>query len=213
VQNSAINTNLGTNYSGGIFLYATGTVSGNNVPTYMAFDVASAVSAVEGMRLSSTGLAVTGAISATEIISANKGIAFPATQVASADANTLDDYEEGTWTPLSNTAGYTTSVAVGVYTKVGRQVSIIGSVRFSAISGATSLLNLTGLPFTSAVIDATLHYTGVCRENTTAGDIFVVQQQHGTTNLGINSMDGVTAGSNQIFAITRDYSFSFTYFV
>ena len=27
------------------------------------------------------------------------GIAFPATQSASSDANTLDDYEEGTWTP------------------------------------------------------------------------------------------------------------------
>jgi hypothetical protein len=29
------------------------------------------------------------------------GITFPATQVASADANTLDDYEEGTWTPFN----------------------------------------------------------------------------------------------------------------
>ena len=27
------------------------------------------------------------------------GVQFPATQVASADANCLDDYEEGTWTP------------------------------------------------------------------------------------------------------------------
>jgi hypothetical protein len=35
------------------------------------------------------------------------GISFPATQSASSDANTLDDYEEGTWTPTTSTAGYT----------------------------------------------------------------------------------------------------------
>ena len=33
------------------------------------------------------------------------GITFPATQSASTDANTLDDYEEGTWTPTVNSTG------------------------------------------------------------------------------------------------------------
>jgi hypothetical protein len=36
------------------------------------------------------------------------GITFPAAQSASSDANTLDDYEEGTWTPnVGGTATYT----------------------------------------------------------------------------------------------------------
>jgi hypothetical protein len=54
------------------------------------------------------------------------GITFPATQSASTDANTLDDYEEGTWTPLLNylwtISG--TVTATGTYTKIGRQVFV-----------------------------------------------------------------------------------------
>ena len=93
----------------------------------------------------STGLAVTGAISATEIISANKGITFPATQVASADANTLDDYEEGTWTPsVGGTATYLQQV--GVYTKVGDTVTIWCRLHINVIgTGSTSII--TGQPF------------------------------------------------------------------
>lgn len=55
------------------------------------------------------------------------GIKFPATQVPSADPNTLDDYEEGTWIPvLTNaTSGsqYTITSAIGYYTKIGRWVN------------------------------------------------------------------------------------------
>lgn len=39
--------------------------------------------------------------------SSGMGIKFPATQSASSDANTLDDYEEGTWTPTLTRAGQT----------------------------------------------------------------------------------------------------------
>ena len=79
------------------------------------------------------------------------GIAFPATQVAVTDVNTLDDYEEGTWTP-SQGAGLTVVGAfssTGVYTKIGRLVTAIGSV-----TGATSVAVTAGtvvagnLPFT-----------------------------------------------------------------
>jgi hypothetical protein len=50
-------------------------------------------------------------------------IKFPATQNASAGANTLDDYEEGTWTPsIGGTATY--SFQVGRYTKIGNMVAI-----------------------------------------------------------------------------------------
>jgi len=79
------------------------------------------------------------------------GITFPATQSASSDANTLDDYEEGTWTP--NQGGGLTVVGAfsssGRYTKIGRQVFVYGFV-----GGATSCTVgvqgvITGnLPFT-----------------------------------------------------------------
>jgi len=74
------------------------------------------------------------------------GITFPATQSASTDANTLDDYEEGTWTPtLGGTATY--SFQGGSYTKVGRLVTAQGWLIVSSIgTGATN--NVSGLPFT-----------------------------------------------------------------
>jgi hypothetical protein len=51
------------------------------------------------------------------------GITFPATQSASTDANTLDDYEEGTYTPTpSNFTTTGTTTITGNYTKIGRVV-------------------------------------------------------------------------------------------
>jgi hypothetical protein len=70
------------------------------------------------------------------------GITFPATQSASSDANTLDDYEEGTWTP-SWTGGITSSNTT--YTKIGRVVYVSGQI---TATGATSG-DLSGLPFGS----------------------------------------------------------------
>jgi len=75
------------------------------------------------------------------------GITFPATQSASSDANTLDDYEEGTWTPnIGGTATY--NGQTGYYTKVGRQVSIICDL-FIDVLGTGSQNSVLGLPFTS----------------------------------------------------------------
>jgi hypothetical protein len=79
------------------------------------------------------------------------GITFPATQSASSDANTLDDYEEGTWTPTvvgSVTAGtYTLSNIKAYYTKIGNQVTLYASFGFSAASGGTGIVLIGGLPF------------------------------------------------------------------
>ena len=70
-----------------------------------------------------------------------------------AAANALDDYEEGTFTPTAYgdaTAGTTTYVAQqGLYTKVGRQVSIVFFVGWSAMTG-TGSVRIGGLPFTAA---------------------------------------------------------------
>ena len=75
------------------------------------------------------------------------GITFPATQSASSDANTLDDYEEGTWTPsLGGTATY--SDRQGNYTKVGRIVTLWSSMTVTLI-GTGSTTTISGLPFTS----------------------------------------------------------------
>lgn len=84
------------------------------------------------------------------------GITFPATQSGSSDVNTLDDYEEGTWTPAikgGTTAGtyaYEAGRTGGRYTKVGNLVTIWGVCRISSITSAGSgSLVITGLPFPS----------------------------------------------------------------
>jgi hypothetical protein len=78
------------------------------------------------------------------------GITFPATQSASSDANTLDDYEEGTFTPAlafatSGSVTYTTRAAK--YIKVGQQVTINFWIYGATRSSPNGTCTITGLPF------------------------------------------------------------------
>lgn len=82
-------------------------------------------------------------------------IQFPASQSASSDANALDDYEEGNWTPVIAfaTAGDSNiahSSQVGRYTKIGRLVVVSFTAVTSTFTHSTASGNLqvTGLPFT-----------------------------------------------------------------
>jgi len=100
--------------------------------------------------LSSVGLAVTNSIGVgnTTPSSSGAGITFPAAISASSNANTLDDYEEGTWTPTASnfTVSGNTTLA-GTYTKIGRVVYFnisfanTGTIAF----GASAVISL---PFT-----------------------------------------------------------------
>jgi hypothetical protein len=95
----------------------------------------------------------------TSLTLANGQIAFPATQVASANANTLDDYEEGTWTPgftfatPGNLSFSSYSVQVAAYTKIGRSTTISFNIAIAAgvytQTTASGALQVTGVPFAS----------------------------------------------------------------
>ena len=98
-------------------------------------------------------------------IDVTSGVAFPATQVPSGDANTLDDYEEGTWTPTLNfggaTTGITYSAQAGAYTKIGRNVFIDFGFTLSSKGSATGSATISGLPFsivTAAAANVDLSY-------------------------------------------------------
>lgn len=104
------------------------------------------------------------------------GISFPATQAASTDANTLDDYEEGSWTPgqgsgLTVIGAYTST---GSYTKIGNLVTVVGQ-----LNGATSLaiasggLLVSGLPFSTGAAPA-VATGGVTNNAVTATSLVVV---------------------------------------
>lgn len=104
------------------------------------------------------------------VVSLNLGqLKFPATQVASSDANTLDDYEEGTWTPATNTSGITINAIQNAnYIKIGRFVQVYAY--FTITSSGTTGANWLGLPFPSTAYGpATRYYangfptfSGVC---------------------------------------------------
>jgi hypothetical protein len=85
------------------------------------------------------------------------GITFPATQSASSNANTLDDYEEGTIAEASlglaygtaGTSSFTYSDRKGTYTKIGRVVYFTIDIRLASFSKGTASgeLFIVGLPF------------------------------------------------------------------
>jgi len=92
---------------------------------------------------------------------------FPATQNASSDANTLDDVEKGTWTPVLTFAtpgnlSVVYSVQYGAYTKIGNLVMLHFNIATSTFTHTTASGNaqITGLPFTSLDTAGQSHYIG-----------------------------------------------------
>jgi len=98
-------------------------------------------------------------------VAVTNGIAFPATQSASANANTLDDYEEGTWTPTLVTTGTGfTSISYsgftsGRYTKIGQVVHIqcVVSTDSITVGSASGDVQIGGLPFAAVAASAGLN--------------------------------------------------------
>ena len=104
--------------------------------------------------------ATTMGVGGTTPSASGAGISFPATQSASTNANTLDDYEEGTFNPtisgsiLAGLGAY--GFQDGRYTKIGRQVYVEGALIWSAHTGTGNLL-ISNLPFSCAATQ----YSGV----------------------------------------------------
>ena len=97
---------------------------------------------VETMRNNAYGLGLGGAIPTS-----GTGISFPATQSASSDANTLDDYEEGTFTPTVSLGTLTNSK--GYYRKIGSQLTVWGVIGGFSDRTTVSSIVLNNLPFAS----------------------------------------------------------------
>jgi len=104
------------------------------------------------IAVSTTGLTMTG----------TNGITFTAAQTASSNANTLDDYEEGTWTPVATAAsGSATFASTGVYTKIGNVVILYASITITSAGSGGGLINFTGVPFNTK---DSAQYGGLARE-------------------------------------------------
>jgi hypothetical protein len=129
-----------------------------------------------------------------------RGITFPATQSASSNANTLDDYEEGTWTPDQGSGLVLVGAfsSAGYYTKIGNVVTISGFVK-GATSVACSAAGIicTNAPFAGGV--AGIFWTGsVLNWSADSGASCAVQQD--TSN--IYNGTAVTASDRLSFSVT-----------
>lgn len=128
----------------------------------------------------------------TTVTLTNGQVVFPATQVPSANANTLDDYREGTYTPtITAGAGTLTSVAAnGSYTKIGRQVTVNISIAITTNgTGAASLV--ATLPFPVGAGNEAL---GFGRENNLTGKM--LQAWGASATVGIVNYDNTYPGGS-----------------
>ncbi len=150
-------------------------------------------------------------------------IQFPATQNASTNANTLDDYEEGTWTPGfafgGNAVGVTyTAGNSGIYTKIGRVVTVIANVALTNKGSSTGNATITGLPFTAAT-GAEPNYSAVSFGNVsflTFVEVPVATVGGGETVIylrEITSAGGGTALTNADFDNQTQTRITVSYFV
>ena len=134
--------------------------------------------------------------------SSGTGITFPATQSASSDANTLDDYEEGTWTPsVGGTATYNTTYTVGFYTKIGRQVTLNFSIQITSL-GTGNATTIQNAPFAcSSAINECAGSISYHDGLATAVVFIAPYIQGNTTQIGIVSKTAASTGVgyNNIF--------------
>jgi hypothetical protein len=192
--NGTNNLYLATAAASDYYQYA-GTHVWRNAPSGTAGNT---VTFTQAMTLNANGaLALQGAsTSATGV-----GITFPATQSASTDANTLDDYEEGTWTPAySGITGSPTSIAR--YVKVGRQVTLTYEQTGGTFTCTGGSGTITGIPFLG------VGSTGVVSACGTISNTAV------TSALALYNAS--TTGSMYVtasFAAASGVGFSITYFV
>jgi len=104
-----------------------------------------------GRAISATQLTLT---TGSLIVASGQGVDFSATShPAGMTSELLNDYEEGTWTPVVNfggaDGGSSYLLQSGYYTKVGNQVTVWCYAEIIAASAATGVMTVSGLPFTA----------------------------------------------------------------
>ena len=142
-----------TNASGAITIAASSGGSPGGSTTQVQYNNAGAFGGISGVTTDGTRMtaSTTIGVGAATPSTSGAGITFPATASDSTSANTLDDYEEGSFTPTiagSSTSGTGTySIQQGTYTKVGRAVSFRIYIGWTAHTG-TGNMRVASLPFT-----------------------------------------------------------------
>lgn len=116
--------------------------------------------ATERVRIDGSGNLLVGKTTTTANagdVQVSRGLSFPSVQIPCSNANTLDDYEEGTWTPSIDSevpgTGRISTVLNATYTKIGRLVIANAYVQLTTLgTGGSGYTKINGLPY--AISDA-----------------------------------------------------------
>ena len=159
------------------------------------------------------------------VFAAGHGIDFSATSdTPGMSSELLDDYEEGTWTPVlrgGTTAGtYTYDSQIGIYSKVGNIVHLTCNLNnIDTSSAGSGILQITGLPFAAKSGTGTaqgpmrLSHFNVVDSATT---IQVSLNANSSTATLTETRDALAAASLSVTDRMNEFSdiyFSLTYFV
>jgi hypothetical protein len=144
---------LGDTYEGGLSYHAYGNSTGSGFQNAHTWYRRTGVdTSSQTMQISPTGVLDIGTGAG-----AVGQIKFPATQVATSEANTLDDYEEGTWTPAFSSTGASFTYPrgqYGTYVKIGSLVYAQFYIGADATGTTSNQCVISGLPFNSGNLNA-----------------------------------------------------------
>jgi hypothetical protein len=192
-NNALFGQNAGSSITTGSKNTVIGSYTGSAAPISATGSNFVVLSDGDGNIVASTKTAQTFALQGGTL-SSGTGIAFPATQSASTNANTLDDYEEGTWTPTDGSgSGLTIAVTGAYYRKVGSIVFVNCYITYPATSSSNQA-TISGLPYTSLGAQNYSYIMGRTQNN--LGNMLAWQVNSGSNQmagtLGWNSVAGVT---------------------
>jgi hypothetical protein len=222
LSNNAYRDNgSGWRYMAGTFaaaMYQQGFVTGNHEwYTAPQGTAGSSISFTQAMTLNTNGnLALQGATTSANGV----GITFPATQVASSDANALDDYEEGTWTPTAISGGTISVVGstAATYTKIGRQVTVSAYINMSSIPNNGSTFLIGGLPFATSGLTTFAYGAGAISYSGTAvtsdfGGPLVFPNSNALYFHFLSGSNAIVSNATLVSRGITEVLVSFTYFV
>jgi len=163
--------------------------------------------------LTTPSFATTIGVGGATAAASGAGITFPSTASASSDANTLDDYEEGTWTPIvtPSSGSLTAYTSSGVYVKVGKLVTITGDFQLITVGTASGTVSVGGVPFNGTGPSTAYRIAiGSGSEDALTGVAYQVVLGGGGNNILLRTATGAnitwTNGYGYIFTITYQAS-------
>ena len=193
---------------------------GRDATTWANFSAAGDLSIGNSTNTASEKLDVTGNIRTTGnliIATSGKGIDFSVTP-GTGTSELLNDYEEGTWTATlkGSVSDPTTPVTVtGLYTRIGRLVTITAAFDNVNTTGASGDVTVTGIPFNNSTPHTRVIGTAGGLYNFTIANKYITcGMNENATAIYFSDEASGTAGTNlqHSAGITRYIRFSLTYY-